>query len=166
MFNASVIGPPYDIEITDGDDGGYTSLYEIGCHEDGGRLVFVRSDLIETLIGDELLWEFSFSIDVLSLDGSYEPFSTQEAPIAARYIPEGARSCVMPIVCAGLAKLVNHAGANRLYWVTKGRDLPEKALGKYYMLIETLQIGNTFAVDEEGTDQFGRRFWTMDRVGG
>jgi hypothetical protein len=46
--------------------------------------------------------------------------------------------------------------------VTKGIELPQKALQKHLLVTEVL-IGLGYHVMDMGTDDFGRAFWLMGR---
>ena len=161
MFYSVLEGPPYDIQVEDGEEEGRIVIVVLAKHFDG-RVVSVLSGLVETEIGGMQQWEFSFSIEVFSEGELFEHFSTQDRNIAANYIPLGIRALVMDVVCASLRALIEDANPAMTYWVTKDLNPPEKGLAKHHMLRETLEnMGYTCA--EEGTDAFGRRFWSMRR---
>jgi hypothetical protein len=62
---------------------------------DEPRGVAVSCELAEMILDGELFAEFSFSILVLSMDDSCEPFETQDRHIAAKYVPPSVRHKVM-----------------------------------------------------------------------
>lgn len=68
----------------------------------------------------------------------------------------------MDVVCASLKALIKQANPHQTYWVTKDRNPPENALRKYHLLAKVLHDEGYSHVGE-GTDPFGRHFWTMRR---
>jgi hypothetical protein len=162
MFYSILRPHPYDIQVEDGEAGGKMTMVAIARGHDENRIVSVVCEMVETEIGGALHWEFSFSIDVFALDAGIEPFRTQERQMAAPFIPDSIRASVMAVVCESLKCLANHVNPMLIYWVTKDREPPKKGLRKYHMLRETLEsVG--YSPLSEGTDPFGRRFWTMRR---
>src|SRR4051812_43904259 len=81
--------------------------------------------------------------------------STQDSRMAARYIPRGARAAILKLVRDALVALVSLTKAEVIYRVTKGRNLPKKALRKHHFLTEALRSCG-YRVAETGTDDFGR----------
>jgi len=162
MFRSILKPSPFDIEVDD-EGAGYATV-QVAIAQDDTRIVSVVCEVANTNdICDEPCSEFSFSIDVVGLfDDSIEPFRTQDRNIAAAYIPQEIRSSVMDVVGAGLMALLEYTKPALLYWVTKDRAPPEKALPKYYLLRDLAQTLG-YAVETEGTDPFGRRFWLMRR---
>ena len=159
MFYSILQKPPYGIQVDD-DGKGCTSVI-VAIASDDNRIVSVVCELVETEgICEDVCWEFSFSIDVFALDESAEAFRTQDRETAAGYIPAEIRGSIMTVVCAGLKALLDRTNPPLIYWVTKDRDPPAKALRKYHLLTETAQILGYSPLDQ-GTDPFGRRFWTM-----
>jgi len=158
VFYSILKGHP--LEIEDGEDGSKSVTVELAQNADG-RISALSCNLAPTAVGDELFWEFSFSIEVFSLDNSFEPFSTQDRSMAAPYIPSDVRPMAMTIVCKSLSALIRHVQPRRVFWVTKERELPEKALRKYDLLTQTLENAG-YSVREVGTDPYGRRFCSME----
>ncbi|WP_207461673.1 hypothetical protein [Azospirillum sp. SYSU D00513] len=128
------------------------------------REVYVDSRLVPADYAGQSCWEFSFEIAVVSLDESYESFTTQDHSIAKNYIPDEVRPMVMVIVNRACSLLLNEQAPERVYFVTKGRNVPEKGLQKYWILMSTLEACGYEEI-EHGTDPAGRTFWVMDRMG-
>lgn len=159
MFYGILRGPPYEIEICDGDRG--SKWVAVPISQDGQRVVSVICELAGTEIDGLVMWEFSFAIDCISLDDGTEPFRTQDRQIAAPYIPDNVRPHIMDMVCECIKLLIEHVKPDYIYRVTKESAPGEKALLKHHMLTKTLENAG-YSVLQEGTDQFGRRFWTME----
>jgi hypothetical protein len=158
----STLKSSYELEIQDGDDGCKTVIVPIARGHDEIRIVSVVSEFAEMVIEGALHWEFSFSIDVIALDDSMEPFRTQDRWIAAAYLPLEVRPRVMEVVCRSAGRLVGQIKPELIFWVTKDRDPPENSLKKHYMLKETLEsVG--YSQLRHGTDPLSRRFWAMRR---
>jgi hypothetical protein len=122
--------------------------------------VFVESILI--YVYDEEFWEFSFTVSVIALDGGSEDFATQDSKIARGFIPARIRGSVLNLVCESLRLLLKIEKPDRVYRVTKGRDLPEKAMRKHHMITSVL-VEAGYHVEEMGTDPIGRTFWLLVR---
>jgi hypothetical protein len=159
MFTSILKPAPYDVEV-ENVDGCLTVMVAFATCPDRNRIVSVVSELAETDICEEPCWEFSFSIDVIALDGGFEPFRTQDRQIAAPYIPDDVRGRIMGVVSCSLLALVERANCALIYRVTKDRDPIEKSLKKHHLLTETLENAG-FSILNEGTDPFSRRFWIM-----
>lgn len=161
MFNSILRPSPYDIEVMD-IDGCLTTAVAMARSADGNRLVSMVCELIETNICEVPCWEFSFTVDVVWLDGGGDDFRTQNRQMAAPYIPDDLRPKVMDVVCEALKCLVSHANCGMVYRVTKDVAPGEKALKKHDLLTEVLE--NTgYSVVDEGTDPLNRRFWLMKK---
>jgi hypothetical protein len=163
MFRSILRGPPYDLQVGDDDRGCTSVIVSVAHDQHGNRVVSVISELVESdAICAEVCWEFSFSIAVFAQDDSIEPFQTQDRAIAAKYLPADIRPAIMQVVCGALRALLAYAEPPLIYWVTKDRNPPEKALRKYHLLREMAEsLGYSLA--DEGTDRFGRRFCLMRR---
>jgi hypothetical protein len=156
MFRSILIRrPPLEIYA---DDLGYTIVVPLACCPETDRIVSVDSHL--SPLDDA--WEFSFEITVSSLDDTEPPFSTQDRTVASNYIPVDVRPNVMLIVCASLLKLLAHVKPERVYRVTKGRNLPREALHKHQLLTEVL-VAMGYTMTDSGTDSWKRVFWVFER---
>jgi hypothetical protein len=162
MFYSILRGPPFEIEVQDGCEGGLMTDVSVARDHDEQRVVSVVCQLVETDIFGETYWEFSYWIAVFSFDDSTEPFETQDRNMALPYIPAEARPRIVPLVCECLKALVQRAEPRLTYWVTKERNPHEKALRRHHILRETLQNEGYSDLDQ-GTDQYDRRFCTMQR---
>jgi hypothetical protein len=162
MFYSILSHPPYEIEVEEGDEGGFMTDVSIARDHTEQRVVSVVCQLIEANIAGQIHWEFSYWIAVFSLDDSTEPFETQDRNVAFPYIPSDVRPHVVPLVCECLKALVQRVRPALTYWVTKDRNPHEKVLPRYYILKETLE-NEGYSPCREGTDPYGRRFWTMER---
>jgi hypothetical protein len=76
VFRSTLKGPPYEIVVEAGDCGNHVTVVELA--RDDSRVVAVSCELAKMIIEGEPLAEFSFSIFVVSLDDSFEPFETQD----------------------------------------------------------------------------------------
>ena len=159
MFEPLLEGPPFQIEVEEVEDG-FAVMVALSCNQADQRIVSVETALEFTSIETEEVWEISFSIVVVSGDDSFEPFQTQDRDMAAPYIPAQIRPMVMPVVCESASALVKSRLPPAIYLVAKIDNLPEKAMSKYYMLIQALDAAG-YALDRDGTDWAGRRFWLL-----
>jgi hypothetical protein len=154
--------PAFELsDVADGDKYGYMISVLIAENAATTQRVFMDASLVH--IYEQDFWEFSFTISVIALDGSCEEFATQDGRIASGYIPRKLRSFVLELVQISLRLLIGRVKPELVYRVTKGRDLPEKALRKHHLLTETL-VECGYKVQESGTDQHGRTFWLCERV--
>src|SRR5882762_2217865 len=101
MFSSILRASPYDIEV-DADGDCPTVIVAIAQCNEKNRIVSVVCELAKADVCKEPCWEFSFSIEVFALDGSIEPFRTQDRQIAVGYIPDEVRKRVMDVVCEAL----------------------------------------------------------------
>jgi hypothetical protein len=164
MFTSILRGPPYVDSVEDSADGnGFRVTIPISHCNDSNRRTYILCDLIEITISGEIYWEFSFAVFVASLDESYETFQTQDREIARPFIPREARRFAMDAVCEALSALTAHVNPRKLYWVTKDRDPDQWALARHFRMRKTLK-NQGYAVIEDGTDSFNRRFLTMARI--
>ena len=85
--------------------------------------------------------------------------------LAAPYIPHDIRNEVMKVVSESVKALIRQEKPELIYMVTKDRNLPEKAMTKYDILMDALYDAG-YEVRGEGTDAMGRRFWTMQPIVG
>jgi len=161
MFSSILRASPYDIEV-DADGDCPTVIVAIAQCNEKNRIVSVVCELAKADVCKEPCWEFSFSIEVFALDGSIEPFRTQDRQIAVGYIPDEVRKRVMDVVCEALKALLDHTNCRLIYRVTKDRDPSEKGLKKHHLLTETL-VNVGFSLLEDGTDPYSRRYWIMQR---
>lgn len=128
----------------------------------GARVVYLTCGLTPFLEGETEYYDFHFGIDIIDEDGTRESFSTQDREIAKAFIPQDIRAQIMALVCEAFRELVGDLQPERVYYVSKGKDLPEKALAKYQKVTEAAEaIG--YSVHEMGTDVVGRRYWILSR---
>lgn len=127
MFRSLLDGSPCAIEVFDDEDGGKAIVVQIAECVHTNRIVSVDSLLSPSCDDVGEFWEFAFHISVASPDETFEPFSTQDRWIAANYIPDDVRPCIIEIVCRALRFLVENVRPERVYRVTKSRNPPEKA---------------------------------------
>lgn len=128
-----------------------------------GRVTYLTCGLAECLIDGHQYFEFYFQIDVISLDGDHEDFSTQEREMACAYIPAEIRSKVLDLMVTGLGQLLTTVNPERVYFVTKGQNLPDKALSKFGLICQACENTGYFT-HEEGADPLGRRYWKMAKM--
>lgn len=155
------IPPPYRVQLDGPHD--LTVTVALARDADQNRIVSLICELSELMQGDDRYAEFAFSIAVFALDDSIEPFVTQDRHMAAPYIPEDLRPRVIQVVCEALKVLIRKDDPERFYMVTKGSDLPDKALRKFQTIREALENMGYF-LTEHGTDRFSRRFWSMAKA--
>lgn len=110
-------------------------------------------------------WEFSFEIVVDWLDDSQETFATQRADMAKAYVPQQCKSLVLDQVCRWCSHLISHVNPAWIYRVTKGPNLPDKALVKHYRITEVIESYG-YVIHEEGLDPIRRTYWLMSRYAG
>jgi len=110
------------------------------------------------------MYELSFSVVVLSESDSEAPFKTQDRAIARNYLPDDLCKLIMPIVCASIRSLVENVNPSWIYRVTKGRDLPAKAMEKHILVTGALQSCG-YVISDEGTDRHQRTFWLLEKAG-
>jgi hypothetical protein len=123
----------------------------------------MRCELVEMTRDGIIYWDYSYTVDVISVDGAMEHFQTQERAQALPYIPADARRLAMDAVCEALAALIDHVNPGRVYCVTKDRDPDHWALARHFRIREVIERKGYF-VAEEGSDPFNRRFLTMAKV--
>lgn len=148
----------FDIQYDDWNDP--EAGFAIAESEDGGRIVTCLCRLIQ--FDEPGCYEFAFSVIVTSPDGTYEDFETQDPRMARGFIPEDARPHVLPTVLNALRALIDATGPAKIYRVTKGKKMPDRAYAKHELITEALQDMN-FVITDSGTDPLGRRFWSMTR---
>lgn len=163
MFSSVLQGPPFVFSVEPATDGnGFAVVIPIATCSATYRQVAIACELVEMTVFGEIYWDFSYAVRVISLDGSYESFQTQERVVAAPYVPADARRFAMAAVCDALRLLIDQVNPRQVYWVMKERDPDEYALRRYQRLRETMENQGYIALDE-GTDAYGRRFLTMGR---
>ncbi len=165
MFYSILQSSPYGIQVADV-DGVKTVMVSIAT--DGERVVAVISRLESFPFADDEdtdTHEFSFVIAVFSHDGNHENFETMDRDMAVPYIPHDIRNEVMNVVSESAKTLIQQEKPEQIYMVTKDRNLPEKAIRKYDILMDALYEAG-YEVRGEGTDAMGRRFWTMQPIVG
>ena len=129
------------------------------------RLLNVVSNLsygFDAAIPTKFFHELAFEIEIISLNGEMESFSTQNRNIAANFIPATARSRVIHLAATGYARLIELIQPNVIYRVTKTPISIAKALPKHNILTHRIEALG-YAVVETGTDRHNRGFWLMER---
>lgn len=107
-------------------------------------------------------FEFSFGFTIADLDDCDVSYFTQDRYQIEAYFEGHSREFVMPTVCACAVALVKAVGPNYIYRVTKGRELPHKALVKHFVVTDTLaELG--YDIAQTGTDGMNRTFWLLSR---
>ena len=108
--------------------------------------------------------EIAFEIEIISLDGALESFSTQNRNISSRYLPEKLRPSIIHFVADGYESIIHLIEPRVIYRVTKTPASLVNALLKHNVLTRRIEsLG--YVVAETGTDRFTRRFWLMERQG-
>lgn len=142
------------------EEGQKSVLIPVAFCSESSCTVLCRAHLIPCPDLEPGCWEFVFDIYVQWMDGSQEALKTMDRTMAAPYIPDDVRGLIMPLVCTALEMLVETCRPETVFRVTKGRNLPDKALIKHYMLSNTLeQLG--FSAVENGTDRADRTYSLM-----
>jgi hypothetical protein len=161
----SILAENADFSVEEGCDGQKEITIPISKSLDGDRIVYVVTEFSEMLSGEQRYWELSFGFEVISLSGSFQDFRTQDRDDAAPFIPEELRCKIIGLVADSAAALVKHTSPGSIYWVTKGGSLPDKAMQKYYTILDRiLPLG--YEVAQYGTDQAGRRFCIVRKTPG
>jgi hypothetical protein len=105
-------------------------------------------------------YEASFGFTIYDFDGGEAAHFTQDRYEIEAYFDGLSRKAVMPTVCAALSLLVSEVQPVYIYRVTKGINLPQKAMVKHLLVTDFL-LGLGFQTVDEGTDGFNRLFWLM-----
>lgn len=148
---------------------GHVAASALVCRCDvSGRVVEVRSNLEYTAnyFGHpESPWfhEFSFLIAVIDLHEGGAVFETQDRTIAARYLLDGSKEFVLPIVAESLRRFVREIRPMSIYRVSKNANAPAKAMKKHHLLTSVLEA-EKYGMAESGTDPLGRSFWIMNSL--
>ncbi len=132
---------------------------------DSARLVSVVCRLehvFDTYIYCGFFHEIAFEIEIISLDGSQQSFSTQNRNIALQYIPDRMRPAIIGLVADGYESLIRIIEPRVIYRVTKTPASVTNAMAKHAVLTRRLETLG-YAIEEVGTDRFARRFWLMER---
>jgi hypothetical protein len=164
MFRSVLRNPP-DFKISAiGDDEQEGHMVSVLVAENVAttQQAFVESMLV--YVYDAEFWEFSFTITVIALDEGSEDFTTQDRTIARGFIPSSIRKSIIGIVCTSLRLLLEIEKPARVYRVTKGRNLPKKAMRKHHLITAVL-VQSGYHIEEAGTDEFRRTFWLLARNG-
>ena len=149
----------FDIE-RDG-DGFVCSIPVCEC-TGGDQIVSLDCRLDRMPEADPETFEFSFSFVVASIETAELPCSTQDRYDVRRYFDGQSIELMLPTVCAALTALVDEVQPAYIYRVTKGRNLPQKALVKHKAITDVLYSAGYGELDS-GTDSYGRMFLLMAR---
>ncbi|MGE4410493.1 MAG: hypothetical protein AB7D33_07980 [Sphingobium sp.] len=164
MFKSLLCCPCTDVEV-DEEDGFYRVAIAIAERNGGNDIVTIECELAPYPLADfseESVYEFSFSISYVALDGSSEPCVTQDRDLAKGYIPGLSRPFIMPSVCNALNALLDCVEPCIIYRVVKHPHLPEKAMQKHSAITHSLQNRGDETI-KEGKDSFNRSFYVMQR---
>lgn len=151
---------PADFEI-DRDESGFVITVP-ACESGAGMYLTLDCRFDEMPDHGIDTFEFSFAFTVCDLDGGTLPYMTQDRYDVVRYFGELSREFVLPTVSAALVHLVDHVQPAYIFRVTKGKNLPQKAMVKHFLVTETL-LGLGYHVVDTGTDPMGRLFWMLGR---
>jgi hypothetical protein len=152
----------FDIE-RDGDRS-FLSIPIAHCSE-SNRIVSVASSIFpsfDSSIPSGFFHEMFLEIEIFSLDGGFEPFTTQDREVAINYIHQIVRPSVIGIVCDSYRRLVLDVRPTTIYRVIKSGSSIEKATRKHVLLSAVIE-SEGYAAAEAGFDKFGRWFWLMER---
>ncbi len=161
MTNLLLDCVPDHFEVDHDDDGFVITVPACEC-DSGATYITLdcRLDRMPDHIAET--YEFSFSFTVSDLDGGMLPFRTQDRYEVERYFDGNTREYVLPTVFAAIDGLVDHVQPAYIFRVTKGMELPQKAIQKHLLVTEVL-LDLGYHVVDMGTDEFGRTFWLMGR---
>ncbi len=160
MFTSILQAAPYGIEVVDSDEGRQVI---VAIAKENDRIVSMIVDLCPFAMGPEQAHEFTFGVAVTSLDEGSDPLFTLDRATALPYIPPEIRPQVMDVVCHAMRALIADAANPQIvYFVTKDRNIPDYAIGRYQRLINDLEEMDYY-VEIDGTDAHARRFWVMRR---
>jgi hypothetical protein len=107
-------------------------------------------------------FELSFAFVIDDLEGNGLVHVTQDRYEVERYFDGLSREFVLPNVCEAARALIDEVQPPYIFRVTKGMNLPQKALAKHLLITEQL-LGMGYQVVDQGTDQFRRLFWLLGR---
>lgn len=163
MF-VSIIGEgPLKLEVEPSSDGdGFMVAVPIAQDDDSGRIVILETLLSPATIDEFDFHEISFQISVISLDESFEAFTTQMRDQARQYLPKECIPRILEIVGESCEQLIDCVQPTLIYYVTKETNLPSRALEKYDLLTWYVQ-GKDYTLYERGTDGMNREFWKLAR---
>ncbi len=150
---------PDDFDV-ESDDEGYVVTIP-ACQSDCGGIFTTLDCRLSEMSGQAPdCYEFSFGFTVSDLDGGAVAYFTQDRFEVERYFDGNTRDYVIPTVCEALCALVDAVQPAYIFRVTKGRNLPQRALAKHFLVTETL-LGLGYHEVDTGTDHFDRLFWLM-----
>jgi hypothetical protein len=152
---------PDDVDVeADGD--GFVVTVPACESDDGGTLVTLDCRLDPMPLHGPGTYEFSYNFTVVEFDGGALAYQTQDREEVERYFDGHTREHVLPTVCAAVAALVEYVQPHYIFRVTKGLNLPQKALVKHFLVTDTL-LGLGYREVDTGTDEYNRLFWFMAR---
>ncbi|MCP5388162.1 MAG: hypothetical protein H6915_00185 [Novosphingobium sp.] len=150
---------PDSLDVDRDSDGFIVEALAVG---DGSQIVslIVRLDPMPDHGIDT--YEASFGFLILDTDGGEPAHFTQDRFEVEAYFDGCSKDEVLPTVCAALTLLVSEIQPTYIYRVTKGIDLPQKAMIKHLLITDHL-LGLGYQTVDEGTDDLNRLFWLMGR---
>lgn len=154
------------LDIQRDGDRSFLSIPIAHCSE-SNRIVSVASSIFpsfDSSIPSGFFHEMFFEIEIFSLDGDFESFTTQDRNIAINYIPESVRPNVIGIGRDSYRRLVLNVRPVTIYRVVKAGSSIEKATRKHVILTAVIE-SEGYAAADAGFDKFGRWFWLMERPG-
>ena len=168
MFEPTITECPEEVPVERGSEQGeYRTIVAVARCDASSRVIFVECALSYTAHhhddpASSWFHEFSFSITVVSNDGSAPAFTTQDRRIAREYLPDECIPLIMPIVISSLNSLVRRVRPKALYRVAKNSYLITKSMPKHNLITNALyNLG--YSMIQSGTDPMSRPFWVMKR---
>ena len=127
MF-VSTIFPAEPVWTHDEENRRYYVDYRIATCAETDRDLYLSCVLIEAWKDGVFFHEFKFEIALITNDESEHPYRMMERDLVSRYLPSDARPRVMGLVASGRSILISTVRPDRIFRVTKQRNLPDKAL--------------------------------------
>ena len=166
MLKTILQGPPYLIKVEfDKTSNGFIVILPIASKDDPPCITSLVCKLEPKDIADELHWCFWFMIDIDYFSGAKKSFQTQDRERVKDFIPEHVmKRLFMQVVREAALKLADYVKPHFIYGVTKETRPTEKQLGKYHMLISSLQKSHGYVVHRKGTNADDTAFWVLRRT--
>jgi hypothetical protein len=162
VFTPLIDTVPIDIEV-DLSQSRPTITIPLAASENGRQWVAVEARLWPCYWRGVKCHEFKFAI-IFFDDDTEAPAVIFDRNMAEGYVGL-VRSLIMPCVRSAAEALVRAVQPDVIYRATYLARPPEKSLPKHHMITDTLERAG-YEVAQTGTDQYGRQFWIMTKLGG
>lgn len=142
------------------DEPGFVVSIALAEELETGRIAFLETMFRPATVDGDDFSELTFEISIISLDDTFEAFSTQMRDLVRQYLPLECVSKILGLVDRSCQALVEFTRPRRIYYVTKERDLPAKALIKYERITKYIEDSG-YVLSEHDVDAAGRQFWKL-----